>query len=386
MAVSGYARNNTGYCQYRIELTDATILRTEYPRSRWMMNNSGTGEPTGQEPDHQKPDNVGAATAVFGKVAPTPIPPPVEPSPAHATAPMVQEVAFSAASGHDLGDTGALHRLLKAKPPAAVTPSSSAAGAASPRVGDEALTQVLNSLTGPNAGARLPTTVLSSDTLRRAASPPPDSGSLTEVFRSMNNPAPVTGGEAPHPQRAGSSAPSPSSGAGSDGMTQLLRNLDAPVTGPSAPPARPLPAAAPQRAADTQFLNAAETPVTPQPAAVPGEFTRIVQASHLRDEALHGPPQPPGPAGPGEFTRIVQASHFRDQKLQPAQQGPAPLESLQRAQPPSAETGTVPASPVYAPQASQPRPASASKYLPILLIIMIVLLAGVLLALLLTKR
>ena len=158
------------------------------------MNNSGTGEPTGQEPDHQKADNIGTATAVFGKIMPTPVAPPVELA-LHAAAPVVQEVSFSAASDRDLGDTGALHRLLSAMPPAAVAPSSNTAGAINARVGDEALTQVLNLPSGPKAGTRLPTTVLSSDALRGATSSPIDSDSLTRVFRSMNSPAPVVGGE-----------------------------------------------------------------------------------------------------------------------------------------------------------------------------------------------
>jgi hypothetical protein len=345
------------------------------------MNNSGTGEPTGQEPDHQKADSAGAATAVFGKIKLAPVPPRVEPALSTVTAPMVQEVSFSAASSHDLGDTGALHRLLSAMPRAAVAPSSNAAGAAA-RAGDEALTQILNSLSGPKAGTRLPTTVLSSDALRGATSSPADSDSLTRVFRSINSPAPVAGGEVSHPERSGYSAPSASGGADWDGMTQLLRSLDAPASGPSASPVLRLPEAASQMAADRRFLNAVETPAVPRASAAAGEFTRIVQASQHREEALHGPPQPHQPAGPGEFTRIVQASQLRDQKLQPAQPSSAPVETTRGAHAPLFEADTMPAPPVYAPQASQPAPTLASRYLPILLIIMIVLLAGVLLALL----
>jgi hypothetical protein len=195
--------------------------------------------------------------------------------------------------------------------------------------------------------------------------------------------------------------PEPSGG----GLTQLLRTLD----GPASAPAR-----------------RDEMPVSAPAAAGPGMFTQTYQALDGREQGTAAPaPLPPASApfatgfnpvahapvvsgGPSEFTRILDASRMREMGLRGAPEAgispaagaapqmsmpplpPAPVMPQMPAGfvlPPAAPQMAPPAMPAVQPPQVAPPPAGMQKHLPMILIAVIFVLVVVVIALIfLMKR
>ncbi len=177
----------------------------------------------------------------------------------------------------------------------------------------------------------------------------------------------------------------PSSQAAPGELTRLLRSLGQ-ETVPAAAPAAYRPPLAAQDAGSDARLDALNSrgaapvpypsaPVVPQPAA----------------PSLPAQPQFPASAssGPSEFTRIMNASALREAALR--ETGAAPANAAAPAAPQLAASVKLPelkAPEVKLPEVKSPEPAATmmQKYLPLLLILIILLLVGILAVVLLMKK
>jgi hypothetical protein len=331
-----------------------------------------------------------ASTATFEPVS-APVPPPVAPAPPAPDRPR---------------ETGAFTQFFQAagnEPPPAFPPPAPAPSPFAPPAPPQRSAAV-GSFTQLFSVADLPR---SREANQADAFPPmPPSAPPQSPF-----PTPNFGGPPfPEPGFAppfGTPPPAAPSG-GMGGLTQMLRTLESP--GQSAPQApAPYPGVS-SPGSLTHAFGATDSPAYPPAASSPGLFAQpnapgssagATVAFHIPQSGIPAPMPPPAPSGPGEFTRIMQASSFREQAMQgiappapaPAAAPAAPVYQMPPWQMPPAPQ--APAPPAWqmppppqppAPPAAAPPAAGMGKFLPIILIVVIVLLLAVLLAVILLKK
>ena len=220
-------------------------------------------------------------------------------------------------------------------------------------------------------------------------------GSFTQMFRSLD------GNQLPEPSRtpperpvssfppyegvaSGSarSEPEPSSGASPGSLTQLLRTLDQPAQTPARtyqPPSSPPSAGGPPPPTFTSVYGTlggeTATPAVPPPGMPPSTVSPRAVA----------PPE----TGPSDFTRILQASALRENALrgEAAVPGTASGQAPGAASPPPwtmPEAPKMPQAPkapeLKLPNSPQVAAAGLQQYLPLLLIVVIFLLLAILVA------
>jgi len=211
----------------------------------------------------------------------------------------------------------------------------------------------------------------------------PAQGGFTQLFQALNQ-SPVTPKAADLPQ----TAPPQSSPGAAGGFTQLLESLsqkepaapNTPLPASSLPPASPLP---PIQSGPPSSPGAA--PVVPS-AAGPGEYTRVISASALRESQA----------------RIAAAAGPTPNPAQPVARPPMPQMPGQPAMPQmgiggAASPPQMPAPPAFAfPQmqapppppaaAPAPQPGGLQKYLPLILLVNVFLMLAILLVLFFVLR
>lgn len=219
------------------------------------------------------------------------------------------------------------------------------------------------------------------------------------------------------PQRQ-DAPPAAAAPAGGVGITRLIRMLDEPVAPPvKTPEVTPFPPApvAPGATREAQFYGSQNAPaVTPVPpvAAGPSEFTRILDASRLRELSMKGgstpsapaPAAPPAPAPPPMSMPSYPMPTYPQPPVMPgygavpqpggyapmqtpqmgggsvsfgagggAVQMPGGMASMQTPAPPP-----LPPLPAAPPAPAQPGVGKMQQYVPLLLILIIFLLVGLL--------
>jgi hypothetical protein len=204
------------------------------------------------------------------------------------------------------------------------------------------------------------------------ANPPPAApagpspqGGFTQLFQSLNDegPAPYKPSEAPF-----SPAPAPApqaTAAPGGGFTQLFRTLNA----DPAPQARaPIPAA--------------PVPSTPAPAASgPGEYTRVISGSALRELQSAAQAPPPAPAAPTPMT--APPAMFARPAMPAAP--PMAMPSAPAAPPMAPQAFSFPPAAPPAPPAA-PAPGGLQKHLPLILLVNVFLLVAIVLILFFVLR
>ena len=187
---------------------------------------------------------------------------------------------------------------------------------------------------------------------------------------------------------------------GSVGITRLIQMLDEPVKpspriepAPFSPPRAQEPGAWTQTFASLSASNEPAPPAPKAPAWTPPPVPPPVQAAPPAASFSQPPIQPSGSSGPSEFTRILDASRMRElamrggsgaASLPPAPQAPAapPPPAIPSYQPPAAPPMPAPPPPP-APKPPEPGAGKMPMLVPILLIVIIVLLVVLLLVFLL---
>ena len=204
----------------------------------------------------------------------------------------------------------------------------------------------------------------------------PAQGGFTQLLRALNQeqaPKPSAPPLAPLPP-APAPAPVPTSG----GFTQLLQALSAtPATPPpQAPPAYPAPVAppaAPPMVPSPMAIPPSMPPApAPPPSSGPGEFTRIISGSALREMQGQGAP-PPMPAAAPPAARPAWTP-----PVAPPPPAPPPAPTYA---PPAFAFPPAPAPPPVAAAAPAPPPTMMQKYLPLILIVNVFLMLVIVLIL-----
>lgn len=214
----------------------------------------------------------------------------------------------------------------------------------------------------------------------------PAQGGFTQLLQALNPEPAAKVADAP---MSPSPLPSPAPASTAGGFTQLLQNLSAqPASPPAAAPLMPpYPAAAPMAQPPLNL-----PPITPPmipPAAVappvvsgPGEFTRVISGSALRD--LQGPtaaPTPPAAAAPAGQAGWSPMSIPQAPAIPQAQ--PAPPAAPHFA---PASFAFPPAPAPTPPPAPAPAPGGLQKYLPLILVLNVFLLLVIALILIFVLR
>ncbi len=207
----------------------------------------------------------------------------------------------------------------------------------------------------------------------------PAQGGFTQLLQALSQEPAVKAPEAPVYAPPAAAPPAPAVG----GFTQLLRTLSseppappaavpplAPPPAPvAAPPMAPSPIVAPPVAPPMMPLS----PVAPTVSSGPGEFTRVISGSALRDlQSQSGAPSAPPPTAP-----VAQPA------WPPAPIPPPPAMHLPQPAPPIApQAFAFPPTPAPPPPAA-PAPATGAlqKYMPLILVLNIFLMLAIVLIL-----
>ncbi|HEX3470704.1 MAG TPA: hypothetical protein VHT28_05915 [Silvibacterium sp.] len=210
---------------------------------------------------------------------------------------------------------------------------------------------------------------------------PPAQGGFTQLLQALNKEEPAAAKPAetfmppPPPQPA---ATGPAAG----GFTQLLQTL-------SADPAPPRPAAQPPFAQSFSPPPLQTSPAPPPSSTGPGEFTRIISGSALRELQGQGAAQVPPAATPGSRPGMA-PMQFPQPPAFP-QAPPMPQMPAHAAAPPPAMPHFQPAAfpfpqPPAPPPAPAPAPGKLQQYLPLILILNIFVLLVIVLILFFVLR
>jgi len=218
----------------------------------------------------------------------------------------------------------------------------------------------------------------------RRPEPPQSSGGLTQLLRALDGP-----GSAPRRDEA-PLGPSPAAGPGMFTQTyQRLEGHEQPEFAPHPPvaaPVQPSGAARPFSSGATGFNQPA--PAMAAPAGGQSEFTRILDASRMREMGLRGGgggteiPQ----TGPAAQPPMPQPPQMPPRAMPPPQpampQAPGyPMPAYPAYAPPPAPAMAAPAMPPAAPAVQPAPPAKTPQVLPLILIGVIFLLVVVVIAL-----
>ncbi len=203
---------------------------------------------------------------------------------------------------------------------------------------------------------------------------PPAQGGFTQLLQALNKEEPAKPAEplmAPPPLQPAPAVPA------AGGFTQLLQTL-------SAEPA-PKQAGAPPVMPPVQ-----PAPAAPSSSGGPGEFTRIISGSQLRDlQAQNAPAAPAQAARPGappmQFPQAPALPPAPSIPQMPAAHGAAaPPAAMPHFQPPAFQFPPAPAPPPAPPPA--PAPSKLQQYLPLILILNIFVLLVIVLILIFVLR
>jgi len=152
-----------------------------------------------------------------------------------------------------------------------------------------------------------------------------------------------------------------------ESVTQLLRRLDSPVSKPEPIP-EPRPSAPVSRGGsgglteifasldqpmDSGFKTGTPAQGMPQSGSGPAPWEQPSSATNMNQRTVPAAPAPPVSSGPSEFTRILDASRIREMGLRGGQSAGAPASSTVPVQPPAA-----PAMPAAPQMPSYPMPAA----------------------------
>ena len=394
----------------------------------------------GSGPEPAVPSGPGSFTQMFQAPQPGPVaeaPPAVQPHAAGGSFTDVFRSLDAGASAHHPAATaqpasgGSFTEIFRSLEPEQPTAHTSSAAPAADAAGT--FTEIFRTLDpaapaarqdpaasftqifGTGVPAPLPATP-------QGAGLPGDSGA-SQMFSTYRPPAEaVRSPELPHAGYA-PSGPPPAARPPSGGLTQLLRTLDSP-TQPSSVPSPRAPEPSPQQPGSfTSVYGKLDASPSGAPAAGPAgtpmytpPATAGREATQPFRPAVPTPPTVPAvSAGPSEFTRILNASQFREEALRGgggvAGQAPAAVPPSGGAGSPQAMSApampampqwTPPVAPAAAPAAAfappaapqmpalpqvklpeVPKPAAAGalqQYLPLLLILIIFLLLAILVA------
>jgi len=197
-------------------------------------------------------------------------------------------------------------------------------------------------------------TPFSSDSLLRKE-PLSAQGNFTQLYQALDQ-GPVAPAK---PVEAALPPVSPATPAAPGGFTQLLESLSSKEAPPPIPSA-PLPSPPSQ-------------PVAAAPAsAEPGEYTRVISASALRENRARTapPPTPPAAASPGVRPSIPMPPMGMPPMSAPQMPAAAAPHAMPAAVPMQAPAFSFPAMPMAAPTPPPaPQPSGLQKYVPLLLLV-----------------
>jgi hypothetical protein len=210
----------------------------------------------------------------------------------------------------------------------------------------------------------------------------PAQGGFTQLLRALNQEAPQAAAEPPIFQ-ASSTPPAPAPSAG--GFTQLLKALSAEPASESATappmPATSIPSSPPQLSPAPPIASRPVAPpvlppsqAAPQAPTGPGEFTRIISGSALRDlQSNGGVPVPPTASAPA-----TQSGWAPPPMPQPPAIPPPPAQHFA---PPAFAFPPAPAPTPPPVAASAPPQSTLQKYLPLILVLNVFLMLVIVLIL-----
>lgn len=316
-----------------------------------------------------------SANSAAGKVTPAPVAPQSEPSGPGEFTKLFQSVQAPPQPSSYRPDPP----YAPSAAPAAPVPSPPTSGT------PESLTQLFAKSTPAAEAPGKPWTPAPNFEASFPATPPrreealPAQGGFTQLFQSLNQ-GPAT---PPKPAELPPMATAPSSPAGG-GFTQLLQSLSPQESQAAPAPLPTIPSAPP----------VASAPAAPPPSAAgPGEFTRVISASALRESQARTPaaPTPAVPAQAPAMRAPVPAG------MPPMPVPPAmPMAQMPmaggHAAPPQMPAGMSPqfsfppaaaAPPAPAPA---PAPSGLQKYLPLILMVNVFLMLAILLVLFFVLR
>ena len=227
----------------------------------------------------------------------------------------------------------------------------------------------------------------SSSPARSPESLPPAQGGFTQLLQALNKDEPIPGHATeplmpPTPQS--SAAPSPAAG----GFTRLLQTLSAEPAPRQAsqPPVAQAPLAQPPLAQPFPSPPMQQPPLPAPSAGAPGEFTRIISGSALRDLQGQGAAPVPPPAATPPGRPGLPPMQFPPPPVFPQAQMPQMPHAAAPSLMPQFQPAAFPFPQPPAPPAPAPAQGKLQQYLPLILILNIFVLLVIVLILFFVLR